>query len=101
MLNASLVPQVASEMEAYLRKIKINSDMLFMLGFHQISDKREPKQMFINLKISSTFTHHLYQNKSKINMCTTILNYRQGGSPSFQTQDVATSLVFYCPKQIG
>ena len=101
LLNASLVPQGASKMEAYLRKIKKNSDVLFMLGFHLISDKREPKQMFTNLKIASTFTHHLYQNKSKINMCATILNYRQGGSPSFQTQDVATSLVFYFPKQIG
>ena len=42
--NASLVPQAANEMEAYLRKIKKNSNMFFMLGFHSISNKQKPAQ---------------------------------------------------------
>ena len=31
-------------MEAYLRKIKKNSDVFFMLGFHSISNKQKRKQ---------------------------------------------------------
>ena len=50
LLNASLVPQVASKMEAYLRKIKKNSDVLFMLGFHLISDKREHVRHHLELQ---------------------------------------------------
>ena len=42
--QASLIPQAANEMEAYLRKIKKNSDVFFMLGFHSISNKEKWKQ---------------------------------------------------------
>ena len=41
--QASLIPQ-NDIMEAYLRKIKKNSDVFFMLGFHSISNKQKQKQ---------------------------------------------------------
>ena len=41
--QASLIPQ-NDIMEAYLRKIKKNSDVFFMLGFHSISNKQKRKQ---------------------------------------------------------
>ena len=44
--HASLVPQAANEREAYLRKIKKNSDMFFMLGFHSISNKQKRKKKY-------------------------------------------------------
>ena len=40
--------------------------------------------MITDPKIGSTIS-----NKSKINLCAVILNYRQDGSPSFRTQNAA------------